>query len=715
MVLSTMNRRNNYQVIGYWLNEPVLQKPELAIEAVKNIAEEGYDLIRVFLRNSNFTHTSPKVIDLIGKMTETAHENGIKIAIDCEPHYLPLARELGSLYPESMGCRLVRGTCTVVNGYFTIHAQFPSTWASIPIFSGVEAAFLEHNGAIEKVKDFEYKSECVNEAYDLGHTLKDVPIMPGRPGLQQRFVHLRGRIGSVRRARLTAYIRFEDIGMIDFWASGARHYYDHLLDCYKDIPLDGVGWDEPAAKADWNAYVYGQAFADKFKLRNGYELSDRIYELDNRELTPKAIATRLDYYSTLNEGLYDFQQHFITRARKYFGPEIITGTHHTWQGEGAIGDYRAGAVDYFRLNENMDAGYTDSCWWDDSQVCYVYALAASLGNKTPSGTAECNNWSWKPTNEQIDYYSRLMAMMKVNWFNIWYGENEDTCRYPEHYTWETATSAMRRLKLVKSELDGFHAVTDASILHDWQGVMAVNRPEWANVHKAFLINTSQMLLQENVAFDFINMDDLPKPSSRLIIIPYGVFLTRDAWDGLVSASEHGSTVIFVGIPPGYDENGQDLSTDFAEIMGITKLEAEDYIDYIDSIATLPHTYRPIDLELSYPINGTTGITSTSVENEINLVAAPNKTMFYFSEMLPKNELLDLIKETIPSQIQCCSDSILWKMYQKEDQELVVVISRRRKYLSGLLEWKGQQVKFSGKHTIALLNKNKNGNIEVKYY
>jgi hypothetical protein len=25
-------------------------------------------------------------------------------------------------------------------------------------------------------------------------------------------------------------------------------------------------------------------------------------------------------------------------------------------------DYRAGAVAYFRLNNNMDAGYTDCCW-----------------------------------------------------------------------------------------------------------------------------------------------------------------------------------------------------------------------------------------------------------------------------------------------------------------------------------------------------------------
>ena len=122
-----------------------------------------------------------------------------------------------------------------------------------------------------------------------------------------------------------------------------------LLEAYRDIPLDGVGWDEPAVDGNWQTYRYGDAFAAAFERLNGYRLRDKLNLLDAPGAAPESVKVRLDYYRTLNEGLAQAQANLITKARKIFGPELICGTHHTWQGEGGINDYRAGAVDYFRL------------------------------------------------------------------------------------------------------------------------------------------------------------------------------------------------------------------------------------------------------------------------------------------------------------------------------------------------------------------------------
>ena len=128
-----------------------------------------------------------------------------------------------------------------------------------------------------------------------------------------------------------------------------------------------------------------------------------MWLLDEPQITPEAVKVNLDYYRTLNEGIFQAQKHVCDMARAKCGAGAIFGTHHTWVGEGGIGDFRAGAVDYFRLNENMDAGYTDGVWWFDGCIDYVYALGASLGRLT----------SW----QAIPPASGFMASRAMKW--IW--------------------------------------------------------------------------------------------------------------------------------------------------------------------------------------------------------------------------------------------------------------------------------------------------------
>ncbi len=47
-------------------------------------------------------------------------------------------------------------------------------------------------------------------------------------------------------------------------------------------------------------------------------------------------------------------------------------------------------------------------------------------------------------------------------------------------------------------------MTDVAILHGWETVCGVNRADIAAAHKTFCLNTAELLVRRNVAFDWID-------------------------------------------------------------------------------------------------------------------------------------------------------------------------------------------------------------------
>jgi hypothetical protein len=714
-----MSFRKRAQIMGYWLNEPGILEPERVRKAMKDLAHDGYGLVRIMLRNTNFNHRSPEVINAVRIGVEEAHKHGMKMAMDAEPHRDPVGRDYGQSFPEATATRLKKGVTKVVNGTFLFRVRAPDTDAQMPIFDGIEASFARTKDGVKKIdlplnlswEVTSYDDRCLEQNYEFGRQLQ-----------HGRMCKLTGSVDLPEGTELITYVRVRDIRVTDFWHEGFKAYFDSVLECYKDIPLDGFGWDEPALGGDWTNYRYGTGFKAAFEKMKGYKLVDKLWLLDEPGVTPESLKVRLDYYHVLNEGTARAQENLIAKARSLWGKDLFLGTHHTWQGEGGINDYRAGAVDYFRLNDAMDAGYTDCCWWDMDSVVYAYVLGSSLGRLTPSREIECNTWHAKPTNGQVIYNARLMTLLDITWFNIWYGDDTDTCLYPTHYTWDTTVKATHTHHKYQTRLTGALPVVDVAMWHGWEGVTAVNQPEIAGAQKTFCMNTARLFVERNVPMDFIDSRLIEKASIkdgkmvtdlgayRIVVLPYAAVLPRKAWDKCVEFAKQGGKLIIVATPVGFDTDGKSLEKDFAKLLDMPEVSLAHYLNALNDSGGLSWG-RPPRLDLTYPLRGDKTRLQTDVEGEPSGILSPDGNVLYLTDADPRSRLLEVINSWAKPEVKCFSESIQWRHYRKGDESIVICIARKEQIMRGIVRIGGNDIEIrSG--TLAFIRE-KAGKVEIQ--
>ncbi len=693
--------------MGVWLNEPILASQDKPVQAVRELARAGYGILRVMLRDTNFTHRSPEVVEAVARMVEAAHAEGVKLVLDCEPHAEPVARDLGSLYPAAIGKRIVCTSAEVIRGRVVAHIPVPDGTIGRTHFLGVEGVFLQERDTFHLLTELpDWEHRIIAEPYANGYSTHSHSYQEGRPMEHRLHVHLSGTISGVAEGRVVLCGAFFDPGVIDFWSKDLRHYYRQVLECYRGISLDGVGWDEPGQGGSWSHYLSGKCFEAAFARRHGYALRERWAWLDADGCGAESVATRLAYYETLNEGIFEAQRDMISIARELFGEDLILGTHHTWQGEGGIKDYRAGAVDYFRLGETMDAGYTDCWWWDSKSVCYAYTLGSSLGRLSPSGEAEINTWDAKPSNSRVEFQSRLMTLFDLTWFNIWYGESTDTALYPADYTWDTTVREMNRHRADLLKIGGARPVVEVAILHGWETVCAVNRADIASAHKTFCLNTAELLLNRNVAFDWLDARllaaslvsgdrlDNAMGSYSTLILPYASVLPRTAWETCRNFAEAGGKLVFVGPPPETDTEGKSMREEFAAMLGVPVLSLSSYLAEIDAVYSLPD-YRSDRIDVSCSLAADTAQCLISVERETHGVCSAAGNVIYLSDLDPKERLLQAIKPWLDDTVIVHSDSILWRRYRQEGREFLVCIAREDREMRGVVRWGSAEAEIIG--------------------
>ena len=698
-------QRNHEQSMGIWINEPMFRDPEQIERAVDTLADSGFGIARLFLRNSNFTHRSPEFVSIVGSAVKKAHARGLRAVLDCEPHLI-VGGDMGRQYPDAMGCKLLRAESKVCDGHWLLRVETPPGLGVTPIYDGIEAAYLRAGGnVLHKVAlDFAVRQE--SRTYRDGGIHREENYVEGLPVSGRKLIELKGELRGVAEGTLVAYVRFSSHTLADFWAEGFKLYFDDLLECYRDIPLDGVGWDEPAQDGDWKSYHYGRAFADAFEKLNGYRLSDRLNLMDEEGMSGAAAKVRLDYYRTLNEGLARAQANLNVKAQELFGRNLISGTHHTWQGEGGINDYRAGAVDYFRLNNNMDAGYTDCCWWDPASVAYAYVLASSLGRLTPSGEAEVNTWHFKPTVANVRRNVNLMSLMNINWFNIWFGSDSDTCAQEGHYTWPHTVEAMQAHRKLQLALAGKKPVTDVAVWHGWEGVCGWNRPGLANAQKAFCLNTSKYFIERSIAADFVDSGLLAESriecgrlvnrlgAYRVLVVPYALVMPRKAFEICAEFAKSGGRLVFVGTPVAFDENGKPLSADFAKLLEIPEMTAEHCMRGLDVECTLP-AFRPQRLEVCRQLSSDLPNKLVSCEGEIHGVKASRANAVFLTDLDPQQRLVEQIEDVLDKTVKAHGDKLLWRLYRDKSGDALMVVSADDRPLNGIIFWGKTVIEISG--------------------
>ncbi|MGE9291543.1 MAG: hypothetical protein ACQKBT_11165 [Puniceicoccales bacterium] len=700
--------RNFEQSMGVTLNDRMIRHPESLKEVARDLVNSGFEVLRPFLRLTSFNYGDPEVVRAVRVLTEAAHALGAKVVIDCEPH-LKAALEMGRMFEGAQATRLVRSVTKLVEGRFLLHCENPKT-------NGVKSDFLDVEAAWVRTADGRYHavdlSACQvdgeGEIYRNGYAFRQHFYTEGKAADRRMHTHLSGQLANFIEGELVVYARFTERTCVDFWSEGCRRYYDHILELHRDSNLDGVGWDEPAVEGDWGTYLYGDAFARAFESVKGYSLRDQLYLLDEGGCDPEAIRVRLDYYEVLNEGVFHAQQNLIRKARELFGDDLIFGSHHTWQGEGGINDYRCGAVDYFRLNDQMDAGYTDCCWWDPQSVAYAYTLGSSLGRLTPSGEAEVNTWHWKATNAMVDYNARLISLFKISWFNIFYGESSEVTRYPDHYTWDLTVQETKRNRAMLRELKGFDPVTEVGILHGWETVCGVNRPDLASAHKAFCLNQASRLVERSIAFDWVDSrlladakvegDSLRTALGRyrILILPYASILPDLVWTTLRDFAWGGGRLIFVGPPPAFSRSGKSLEAGFAEMLGMPELTLTQYLSGIDAQCQLPD-FRTLQIDVSYPLRGAEDRLLVSIEGCPHGIRSEAGNVFYLSDLDPGSLLIDCLEPWLQPEVKCYSDAILWRLYRNGEtgRAKLVLIARRERQLRGIIEYGGERIELAG--------------------
>ncbi|MDR3707396.1 MAG: hypothetical protein P4L33_03780 [Capsulimonadaceae bacterium] len=710
------------QGMGYWLNEPSIQDPRRIVSGVNELAEAGYKIIRVMLRNTNYTHLSPEVVAAVSAGAHAAVSAGVRLVLDCEPHTHPVVGEMARMYPGSTSARLVPVQGRVVRGQFSVSVPAPRVEAKMPVWAGIECAFVRRGDSVTPLRGLQTQVLWETQMYAEGDTRASQPFRDGFPCTPRFVCRIDGHCDGASDGEILLYARFDDILLPDFWAPGFRQYYADLLNAYRSVPLAGVGWDEPAVSGNWDCYRYGEWFAKAFAARNGYALADRAYLLDWPAATPEAVRVRLDYYDTLNQGLLEAQAAVVAQARSFFGDNCLLGTHHTWQGEGGINDYRAGAVDYFRLGDSMDAGYTDCCWWDEKAVSYVYALASALGRLSPSGEAEVNTWHWKPTNALVRYHSRLMSLFNVCWFNIWSGDSADTCHLPSHYTWSEMKSSALRHDAVQERLHGLTPVVDVAVWHGWEGVAALNDAAIANAHKTCVMNLAHEFTLRNIAFDFVDSrllaastidgDDLVNVLGRyrVLILPYAAVLPDSAWRTCQAFAAAGGRIVFTGPPPAIATDGRDLAEEFRSLAGLDRaIGLDEYLDSIRSRYQLPNR-RADALDCVAPLDSYAGSPLRSVEGEAHGVASLNGRVVYLSDLDPRARLIDAIEPWLRAPIRCHCDAALWRAYRSSAEIVVVIVARDGRRLDGIVEADRRLLRLKGGE-LALVSI-RDGNIAV---
>ncbi|WPJ96724.1 hypothetical protein SH580_03270 [Coraliomargarita algicola] len=700
--------RNFEQSMGVTLSDPMIRNPEVLKQVAVDLVNSGFEVLRPFLRLTSFNFGDPEVVQAVRVLTDAAHALGAKVVIDCEPH-LKAAQEMGRMFAGVQATRLVRAKTKLVEGRYRLHFENPKT-------NGVKSDYLDVEAAWVRSSDGQYHAVVISdsqvdgegEIYRNGYAFRQHFYIEGKPADRRMHTHLSGQLTDFNQGELVVYARFTERACVDFWSEGCRRYYDHILELHRDSHLDGVGWDEPAVEGDWGTYLYGDAFAQAFESKKGYSLRDKLYLLDEGGCEPEAVRVRLDYYEVLNEGVFHAQQNLIAKARALFGEDLILGSHHTWQGEGGINDYRCGAVDYFRLNDQMDAGYTDCCWWDPQSVAYAYTLGSSLGRLTPSGEAEVNTWHWKATNAMVDYNARLISLFKISWFNIFYGESSEVTRYPAHYTWDLTVQETKRNRAQLRDLKGFDPVVEVGILHGWETVCGINRPDIASAHKAFCLNQSSRFVERSIAFDWVDCRLLADATVdgealqtglgryRILILPYASVLPDQAWAVLQDFAQHGGRLVFVGPPPALTSSGKSLNAAFSDMMGLPMPTLSQYLSGIDAQCQLPE-FRTLQIEVSYPLRGPAERLLVSIEGEAHGARNTAGNVLYLSDLEPGSQLIDHIEAWLQPEVKCYSDAILWRLYRKADgRSKLLLAARRERQLQGIIDYAGQRIElFAG--------------------
>ena len=683
-------------------NHQIGNKPSLE-KGVIDIASKGFDSVLLQIRDTSFQMDDPEIVDVVDIIVRKCHQLGLKcvltfVTTTCRPWF----RSFFKKYPQAGDIIVFKGESRMSGSEFEIPVDIPSaTGAYLSKMEDIVKVFIKEGDRFKPLKKIEGRIESVCD-YGVDKNL-DWYNKPAK-------LIFYGRIKSLKNKCLVAYFSLR-IGHPDYACQRFRTFTDSLLEKYKNIPLDGVAWDEPGVPGDYGYHKLSPFFCKRFIKEHGYDILDKLYLLDYN--VRGSALVRYHYFCTLRNCLFDAQKKFVSKARELFGKDIVSGIHQTWQAGGNSADLRAGNCDYFYLAKNLTGGFTDCGMSIEKPMYYTIALARSIAKTTRVKEAYHNASETNSDYKRIRHYTRLMALNKVWLIGHAYGHAAGSFGpgFPYSRCWSEFLPVTRRIKQMQQLLEGFKEDVKIAVYHSWANGSAINT-EFNENYEAAKVRIASILTVANVPFDFVGEEQLSRSriSSKsllmgegnytLLIVPWVNLITVGAWQKIREFYEAGGQIIFLGLPGEKLTDGKDIARQF-----FLMVEAEPFSSK-DCMKKYYKRYRnPRDVfgaekqkDFVYPLKGR----GKKILYKGKAIGIKNreKPVYYFSRLGLEEELLPILKEL------CCSPPVryipdkkagrvFFKLYRKGEEQCLVAAGDYDSTFSGTFKWNDHAVSVKG--------------------
>ncbi|GEM_PF-4036757 len=720
-----MNSTGNHRyctAIYFNLSDRCVHDHDWLRKGIRDVASKGFNVIYFQPRDSVYEPMDAEMVEALRVAVKECHRYGIKAWAGIVPDSVAGPVYYVKKYPTSLQKIINSFRVAVVNGSFRCPLDMTDRFGYR--FDDIIRAFMISEG--QKPKDV---SDKISFSYECEPSFTGTSsVHNAMPPFVQGYVT--GKVKGMKDGTLLLYTQWDPAinyfpRIFDYSSKAPYKYAEELLTMYSNIPLDGIGWDEPGVSCTWSfRKSFGgvsESYFKRFKKTYGYDLRDYMYAIEGDFPETNCGLIRYHHFKMLGDMLLDIEGYLKKRAKETFGTNMDMGVHQTLH-ETCGDDLFHGSIDVFRLRQALTGGFTDSFFEMDAVMFHSIVLARSLSRKTESGQAWNNSWGFHPKESQIDFYTRLMSINNVSWLAHLYGHTG--CfgpGYPEHSTWGNMGRYVTRLKKFSDFLDGAMVKADVAMLYTWEGTADLGDYDYMHIHRESDTILIKRLVLDNVGIEIIGAQDLVEgkiqgkallingQEFKILLVPWPVMLQPSVWKKIKEFAATGGRIVFSGPPAHQDTNGKDLALAFSKLVGIEQISLSSFKLIGKRKAQFkgqsfgfapekgepnyywqPERYYP--QPRFYPIKTLSSKAIVKIGDEVAGVQKDNITYLSFEYPLFYGFVSSFYSNMgITQQIDVSGEKIISSVCAKGVQEFLLLSSLENETFFGTVRWQGHTI------------------------
>ncbi len=723
------------QAISIICGDQYLDEPARLYRRIRELQGSPFHYVQLVPWNTKYPIDHPLVMEVVETAVQVAHECGLRAGLTIAANALsefwhPFLLER----PDAFERAVIQLQTEVREGRIETAAPkvfaFPqidsrNEWLTWPVFGGVLGAFTRTaDGTWERValRDVEAIHQGFQEPGLERLYARDLPHGTRRR-LQRR---IRAAVDLPDGTDVLLYAAWDHRGACDISHPAMKAQFRRMLTAYRRVPLDGIAWHEPIKMAYNQGHAMGPFYLDRYRQEYGRELVEELVLLDEDDPRGRHVVVRLAHGRLIGRIVQELIDMMCATARELWGEEVFIGNQCMWQGGGSITDLRANGGDYFALHRNMSAAYVNTAWGDSPRTSYYTdILAASMRKRHPSSRCYSMSMGWDPGDmpEPVSYYNRVMAMLRVNWNCMGYGDGGGPTPhlFPHDSAWHVAQEGAHLIEACDRLLGRLERRPSLGVWHGVEGMLGAQH--WTNwLAKAAYLNLSQTFVENNLAFDFIPTEaieaavvvdgraQMHKDAYATLLVPYAATMTPRMWEQLQAFIAAGVRVVFLGPPPTQLTDGTPILAQFSELISsdIQSERAywqafEQQYGRIESAAREPYVFAPLPTVADERY-------IRDAEGHSIAVKGLRENVVYMPASSPAGLLLTLVGEKESGKVEAVDASMLWQLYEDGDEQCLILCARRGRVLVGSVRFAGRTITLSGGARLAMIHQDSRGAI-----